>query len=100
VGKRRSKMSDELIPSRVYEVRLLDIDLQREGEDRFLAEDVRVSTAGILEANRIYIDSPRKEKVFFSGKFFITEMSQEHFKMLKEEGGDCGHDHGDEETEE
>ena len=86
-------MSEE-ITRRIYEVRLLQTDLQKDQEERWLGEDVRVSPSGVLEFNQIFTDSDDKRKVFFHGQFLVTEMPLSEYLELREMNGhDCGHNH-------
>jgi hypothetical protein len=86
-------MNDD-ITKRYYELRLLNVDLQKDQEDRLLVTDVRVGASGALEANQIFLDSEDTHKIFYSGQYFIREMSADEYEELKSDGH---HHHHDEE---
>jgi hypothetical protein len=88
-------MNDDIVPQRIYELRLLNVDLQKDQEDRLLVTDVRAA-GGALEANQIYTDSDSMNKIFYHGDYFIREMLLEEFEELKEHG----HHHDEEEDQE
>jgi hypothetical protein len=91
-------MKDDDITRRIYEIRLLQTDLQKDQEERWLGEDVRVSPSGVLEFNQIYTDSDDKRKVFFKGEFLVTEMPLSEYQEIRNMSDhECDHDHGDEE---
>jgi hypothetical protein len=89
-------MNDDL-PKRIYELRLLDVDLQKDQEDRLLVTDLRVSASGALEANQIFTDSNSTHKVFYSGHYFAREMPLEEYEELKHDHHNHHHDIEDEE---
>ena len=91
-------MNEDITPKRIYELRLLNVDLQKEQEDRLLVTDVRVSASGALEANRIFVDGDVVIKIFYNGQYFINEMPLEEFEELKRED-EHGHHHHEGEDE-
>lgn len=90
-------MNENDLPKRVYELRLLNVDLQKDQEDRMLVTDVRVGTSGALEANQIYTDSESMNKIFYHGDYFIREMPLEEFEELKEHEQHHHHEEDDDE---
>ncbi|MGH7974945.1 MAG: hypothetical protein ACREBR_05425 [bacterium] len=75
-------MTDDLT-RRIYSLRILETDLQKEGLDHLLVSDVRVGQNGTLECNHVFVDSERVQKLFYNGKFFLEEFSSEEFEEIK-----------------
>jgi len=91
-------MKDEnLVPKRLYNVHLLNDDLQKQNQDFFTAENVKISASGALEADRIWQDVPFTTKIFYSGPFIVQELSPEEAEHWYDEGEHtCGEDDEDE----
>jgi len=89
-------MNDDLAPKRIYELRLLNVDLQKDQEDRLLVTDIRVGNSGALEANQIFLDSDEIHKIFYNGQYFVNEMPLDEYEELKR---DNHHHHHDDEDE-
>ena len=92
-------MSDSIVPRRLYYVDLLNVDIQKEGQDKFVAENVKIGPSGVLECDMVFADSKTTLKTFFSGQFHIVEMAREDVEHF-ENPEDCGHHHGDDEDDE
>jgi hypothetical protein len=92
-------MNDDL-PFRVYGIRFLNADLQKEQDDRVLAKDLRVGPSGILEFTRIWPDSESENKGMYSGEFLAEEIDRDQFDEWKEEAEEHHREHhGDEDDE-
>lgn len=88
-------MSDDL-PTRIYEVRLLNPDIQKDQEDRLLAKDIRIGPSGALEFTRIFPDSEDTYKGFYMGEYYVTEMDKEIFEEMQKDHEEHHHHHEDE----
>jgi hypothetical protein len=84
-------MSDELKVRRIFYVHLLNEDVQKNDESRFVAENIRIGPSGVLECDRVFNDCETKLKVFYNGQFNIVEMDREEVEHFGDE--DCGHHH-------
>ena len=73
-------MDDNSLPFRVYGIRFLNVDLQKEQDDRVLAKDLRVGPSGILEFTRIWPDSEAENKGMYRGEFLAEEIDREEFE--------------------
>jgi hypothetical protein len=89
-------MNENLPIKHIYELRLLNVDLQKDQEDRLLVTDVRIGPSGALEANQIFLNSEDTQKLFYNGQYFITEMPMEVYEDLKKDGHNHHHNHEDE----
>lgn len=67
-------MNDELVPEKLYYLRMLNDNLLKQDESQFVIKNVRISPSGVLEADRIYADVKFATKVFYSGEYYITEL--------------------------
>ena len=90
---------ENLVPKRLYNVKLLNDDLQKQNNDMFTAENVKISAAGILECDRIWQDVEFTTKIFYSGPFIAQELSAEEAEHWYDEGGEhtCGQEDEDDE---
>lgn len=84
--------ADNIVPKRLYHVKLLNEDLQKRDDSFFVAENVKISTAGVLEADRIWQDVEFATKVFYNGEFYVTELSPEEVEEWYNPH-ECDHDH-------
>jgi len=91
-------MSDNIVPRRLYYVDLLNVDIQKENQDKFVAENVKIGPSGVLECDRVFADSKITLKMFYNGQFHIVEMDREDVENF-ENPEDCGHHHEDEDEE-
>lgn len=92
-------MNDEnIVPKRLYNIKLLNEDLQKQNNDFFTAANVKVSPAGVLEADRVWQDVEFTTKVFYNGEFYITELGPDEIEeWYHPEEGPHNHHHEDEE---
>jgi len=90
------KDEENLVPKRLYNVKLLNDDLQKQNNDMFTAENVKISAAGILECDRIWQDVEFTTKIFYSGPFIVQELSPEEAEHWYDPD-ECDHDHEDDE---
>lgn len=88
---------DNIVPKRLYNIKLLNEDLQKQNNDFFTAQDVKVSPAGVLEADRVWQDVPFVTKVFYNGEFYITELGPDEVEEWY--NPDEEHHHHDDEDE-
>lgn len=91
---------NEDLPTRIYDIHLLNPDVQKEQEDRFLARDVRIGPSGALEYTRIFTDSESSYKGFYNGEFLVQEIDQEDFEEMKHDHEHHHHHHDEEEEDE
>jgi hypothetical protein len=86
-------MKDEnLVPKRLYNVHLLNDDIQKQNQEFFTAENIKISASGALEADRIWQDVPFTTKIFYMGPYFISELSPEEAEHWYDQD-DCDHNH-------
>lgn len=85
-------MNEDLKVRRIFYVHLLNDDVQKEDEARFVAENIRIGPSGVLECDRVFQDSEIKLKIFYNGQFNIVEMDRDEVKSF--EDPHCDHDHG------
>jgi hypothetical protein len=79
-------MNDDALPFRVYGIRFLHPDLQKEQDDRVLAKDLRVGPSGILEFTRIWPeDSTQENKGMYRGEFLVEQIDQDMWDEWVEE---------------
>lgn len=76
-------MNDKEMPGRVYNLRFLNTDLQKEQFDNLLVKDVRIGPSGTIECTRIFNDSDSEYKVFYNGEYLIEEIDQEQLEEMK-----------------
>jgi hypothetical protein len=82
-------MNDDALPFRVYGIRFLNADLQKEQDDRVLAKDLRVGPSGVLEFTRIWPDAPESEnKGMYHGEFLAEEIDKEEFEEWQAEAAE------------
>ena len=87
-------MNDNGVPtSRIYNIRFLNADLQKEQFDNCLAKDVRIGPSGAIEYTRIFSDSDSEYKGFYNGEYLIEELDKEEIEEMKHHH----HHHDDEE---
>lgn len=87
-------MNDDIVPKRLYNIKLLNEDLQKQNDNFFTAENIKISPAGVLEADRVWQDVTFTTKVFYSGEFYVTELGPDEVKEWFNPH-EC--EHGDEE---
>jgi len=90
-------MNDELIPEKLYYLRMLNDNLLKEGESQFVIKNVRISPSGVLEADRIYADVKFATKVFYSGEYYITELGPDEVEDFYSDEPHEHHPNDDEE---
>jgi hypothetical protein len=88
-------MNDDIVPERLYNIKLLNDDLQKQNNDFFTAKNVKIGPTGVLEADRIWQDVEFTTKIFYSGPFLIQELSAEEAEHWYDD--ECEHNHEDEE---
>jgi len=86
-------VNDELLPEKHYFIHLLNEDLQKQDEAKFAAKNIRISPAGVLEADRVWSNEKFTIKIFYKGEFFLTQMRDEEVEFFYDPES---HDHGDE----
>jgi len=91
------KDGENLVPERHYRVSLLNDDLQKRNDDMFVVKNVKISPSGVVEADRVWSDVPFTTKIFYSGTYYITEMTPEEVEEFYDVES---HDHGDVEDDE
>lgn len=89
-------MNDDIVPTRLYRVFLLNTDVQKRQDDVLIAEDVRVGPSGVLECNRVWADTPIKTKVLYNGEFYVVEMDEEEIEDFHTPDHIHEHDEDDE----
>jgi hypothetical protein len=82
---------NDMIPEKVYYLRMLNDNLLKQDESQFTVKNVRISPAGVLEADRIYSNVSLTTKVFYNGEFYLSELSESDLEDFYE------HNHEDEE---
>jgi hypothetical protein len=94
-------MNNEALPFRVYGIRFLHADLQKEQDDRVLAKDLRVGPSGVLEFTRIWPDAPDVEnKGMYHGEFLAEEIDREEYEEWQREAEEHKRTHhGDEDDD-
>lgn len=88
-------MGDSNLPFRVYGIRFLNVDLQKEQDDRVLAKDLRVGPSGILEFTRIWPDTDVENKGMYHGEFLAEEIDRDQFEEWQAEAKGHQHDEDD-----
>lgn len=91
-------MNEDIVPKRLYNIKLLNEDLQKQNNDFFTAENVKISPAGVLEADRVWQDVEFTTKVFYSGEFYVTELGPDEVEEWFNE--EHHHHHGEEKDDE
>jgi hypothetical protein len=89
-------MEDNIVPKRLYNVRLLHDDLQKQDNASFVASNIKISPSGVLEADRVWTDVEFTTKVFYSGEYYITELGPDEVEDFYSDDPH-EHHHGDEE---
>jgi hypothetical protein len=85
-----NKMNDDL-PTRVFNIRFLHADLQKEQYDNLLAKNVKIGPSGAIEYTRIFSNSDSEYKGYYNGEYLIEEISPEELEDMKHHH----HDHED-----
>lgn len=81
-------MNDDL-PFRVYGIRFLHPDLQKEQDDRVLAKDLRVGPSGILEFTRIWPeDETQENKGMYRGEFLAEEIDRDMWEEWQKDAAE------------
>jgi len=75
---------DDITPTKLYRVFLMDTELQKRQDDMLVAEDVRVSPSGVLECNRLWSDTNIRTKIFYNGPFYCVQMDEEEIADFHE----------------
>jgi hypothetical protein len=88
-------MTDDITPTRLYRIFLLNTDVQKRQDDFLVAENIRIGPSGVLECDRVWSDTNIKTKIFYNGEFHITEMDAEEIADFKDT--DCLHGEDDDE---
>ena len=90
-------MSDNLVPEKLFHLRMLNDNLLKQDESQFVVKNVRISPAGVLEADRTWADVPFTTKIFYNDTFYLTELTADEVADFYESG--CDHDHSEEDEE-
>lgn len=86
-------MNDEnLVQEKLYYLRMLNDNLLKQDESQFTVKNVRISPAGVLEADRIWPNVTFSTKIFYNGEFYLTQFTDEEVKDFFDV---CNHEHGD-----
>lgn len=85
-------MSDNnLIPEKLFHLRMLNDNMLKQEDSQFIVKNIRISPAGVLEAERVFADTPLSIKVFYNDTFYLTELMAEEVADFYNSG--CDHDH-------
>jgi hypothetical protein len=70
-------MNDNLIPEKLYYLRMLNDNLLKQDESQFTVKKVCISPAGVLEAERVWPNVTFTTKIFYNGEFYLTQFTDE-----------------------
>ena len=82
-------MNDNLVPEKLFHLRMLNDNILKQDESQFIIKNIRISPAGVLEAERAFADVSFTVKIFYNDKFYITELTTEEVADFYDSG--CDH---------
>lgn len=68
---------DDILPTKLYRVFLMDTELQKRQDDIMVAENVKIGPSGVLNCDRVWSDTTIKTQVFYNGPFYVVQMDEE-----------------------